>query len=461
MRRLPVLAGLAGLGIFSASGCGDLGSEEPAPDLDPKRDRGFDRTGPSPEGGSGPDPRSEPDPPAGGGCLAIDQEEIDFGLSPVGGSAVASLVLQNCGAIDVRITALSFGGEVSAFLLDCSLMTAGHCPTPDAPLTLTAGGKAIVRVHFEPKSTGGPDLTKLETAELVVKSDAAEPALSVGLAGEAVGPACPLPRIHVSEGEVVAPVTTLHLSGGESSSPGGAVVSYSWAVQAPSGPATWFFPNALEEDVTVEVSLAGTYVFSLSIVDETGKSSCASAEAEVLVRPEDGIHVELTWATPGDQAPQVGTDVDLHLLHPLAEGLDRDGDGEGDGWFHMPWDCFWFNRTPVWDEASGGHGDPELLRDDVFGDGPEVIRIAEPQEGATYRVGVHFWKENQFASTTARLRVWIDGEKVSEVGNVTLLEDDLWYAARIHWPSGVVEVPQSDSSFDVTPDYPMPEAFLP
>ncbi len=402
--------------------------------------------------------------PEGGGCLEVATDRIDFGMSPVGSEALANLALSNCGTLDVRISSFDFGGESDAFALDCTLMASGTCPTAESPLVLGEAEEAILRVLFAPEGTTDDALADLDVASLTVESDAAGEAPDITVIGEAVAPSCPIPRIEIDEGEQVAPVTTLHLSGADSSSPGGEITAWQWFVMGPSGGANVVLPSSSHTEPFLHVDLAGTYEIHLRVWDETGMESCAEEVATVEVVPDAGIHVELVWESEGDEGGGIGTDVDLHLLHPKAEGLDRDDDGQGDGWFHLPWDCFWFNPNPsAWAEGYGGNVglNPELLRDDQFGDGPEVLRVSEPLAGAEYRLGVHFWEGNGFPSSTVRLKVYILGEKVSDVGNVTLVESDLWFGAKIHWPSGFVEVPQKGQSLHVTPDYPMPEEFLP
>lgn len=66
---------------------------------------------------------------------------------------------------------------------------------------------------------------------------------------------------------------------------------------------------------------------------------------DVVVVPEEAVHIELIWDTPGDadqtdEGPVAGADMDLHLAHPLASGADLDCDGKPDPWFDTNFDCF-------------------------------------------------------------------------------------------------------------------------
>lgn len=157
-----------------------------------------------------------------------------------------------------------------------------------------------------------------------------------------------------------------------------------------------------------------------------------------------GLAITLTWETPGDPdetdaGPESGSDLDLHLLHQAADrGYDVDGDGEPDGWFDNRYDCFWYNERPNWgsDDPSVGD-DPELTSDATNACGPEVVVLDLPEDGTSYRVGVHAWDDHGYGASFARLRVVVRGELVFD-RTLELVDRDLWFAARISWPSGDV-----------------------
>lgn len=403
--------------------------------------------------------------PLAPGCLEIDQTSLDFGQAPVGTTAIQTLTLGNCGDEALEVSGLRFTGAATCFTLDCSLLLSGVCPTAEAPLMMPAGGQAKVRIHFAPVETADPYAYELEATDLIIESSADTPEVVVGLQGAAVGSDCPIAVLTPAEGDTVLPVTTLHLDGSQSWSPHGEITSWWWAVQAPNGPPTVIQPEASAPQITLDADLAGTYQIRLGVWDEAGHASCMDAAWTVEARPGTGIHVELVWDTPADGDPTdagvgKGSDLDLHLLHPLAEGADVDDDGVDDGWFDVPWDCFWFNRTPSWGpEGSDRQDDPLLLRDDLDGAGPEVVAIPEPEDGVVYRVGVHYWSDHGFGASVAHLRVWLEGELVIDVAGLTLVNGDLWKAADIHWPSGEVIVPRQGDAFVVSSDYPVPLGF--
>ena len=171
------------------------------------------------------------------------------------------------------------------------------------------------------------------------------------------------------------------------------------------------------------------------------------------------IVVELNWSTPGDEdetntGPEAGTDLDLHVAHPLAQ---TDEEFE---WMMAPWDCFWFNATPDWGEVGNPDDDPNMLLDDTDGAGPEIIAINKPENDTTYSIAVHYWNDNGYGDSLASIKVWIDGQLAAELpsagdGGLNLAKGDLWEAATVHWPSGeVIELLDEDSGEPlITPDF--------
>lgn len=260
---------------------------------------------------------------------------------------------------------------------------------------------------------------------------------------------CPKPVITVVEGTAVKPQTVLQLSGAKSIPHDAAILGWSWAVVEPPGSHGVFKPSPDVVAPTFTVDVAGVYRFSLTVTDDAGLESCAPTELEVVVAPAALIYVEVTWDTPGDSDQsdtgfKKGADLDLHVLHPQATGPDVDGDGEPDGWFNVPYDCFWFNPTPSWPAT--------LERDDVDGAGPESLSFQQLEAGAVYRIGVHYWDDNGFGPSTATVRVWVEGELTLEVAT-ELTSLDLWRVATIG-PGPVVQ-PRSGSAggWDIAPGY--------
>ena len=76
-------------------------------------------------------------------------------------------------------------------------------------------------------------------------------------------------------------------------------------------------------------------------LDATSSEYCEQdpAQVRIFAEPDEDIHLQLVWDTPGDrdQTDGTGTDVDLHFLHP-----------NGMSWFDRLQDCFFGNPSPDW-----------------------------------------------------------------------------------------------------------------
>jgi hypothetical protein len=277
---------------------------------------------------------------------------------------------------------------------------------------------------------------------------------------------CPTAVIRCAEGNEVIRQTDLHLFGTESYAADGVIQKWEWRVTQPPGGQSVFIPAYTFPNPTFDANVAGTYEFELDVFDGLGIRSCAPARHEVLVIPNAAIHIELLWHTPNDPdetdtGPGAGSDLDLHFLHRWAAGPDLDGDGKADGWFDNLFDCFWFNPHPNWGSYDPAiDDDPSLDREDTDGAGPEIITFGHPEEGLTYRIGVHYWNDHGFGPSYATVRVYIHSELKFEVSGIMLLDKDMWEVATIDWPSGdVMEVTRQDGGLKITPNYENPYFF--
>ena len=277
---------------------------------------------------------------------------------------------------------------------------------------------------------------------------------------------CPVAVIQVEEGQQVMPQTVLHLHGDASHSGAGAIASYQWTVESPTGSVAFLIPSSTFPQPLFEANVAGKYVFSLGVVDEAGRTSCVPARLAVYVVPDAAIHVELLWETPGDpdptdEGPGAGTDLDLHVAHPFAGACTLP-----EGPFHEPWfdplyDCWSANPSPDWGSPdSPAQGDPRLDRDDADGAGPEsfefLIPEGDPSMPYAYRAAVHYRDDHGFGPSYATLRVYIYSALAFEVGDVELQPGDLWQVCTVEWPSTKVTLTlNAQGNYDVRPDYPV------
>ena len=276
---------------------------------------------------------------------------------------------------------------------------------------------------------------------------------------------CPMAVIQCAEGNEVIPQTVLHLYGDQSYAVAGTIAQWHWSVEQPLGSQSVFVPSDTFPNPTFEANVAGTYSFQLTVYNEQNVPSCVPDTFEVVVIPDEAIHVELLWQTPEDpdetdEGPEAGSDLDLHFTHPWAGGPDLDGDGQPDGWFDQPFDCFWFNAHPEWGSFDPSIDDnPGLDRDDTDGAGPEIVNLNIPDD-VLYRIGVHYWNDHGYGASVATVRVYIYSQLVFEVSDVTLEEKDMWEVCTIDWPSGAVQLVTNQSGeHKITPNYQNPFFF--
>ena len=397
----------------------------------------------------------------GGACIAVSPKTVDFGGKLVGQVATMEVAIQSCGdsPLEIRGLRLLPQSEVTDvtvspdYQLDLSGLDPALAPgaaqiaVGDAPVVLPVGADGVrtfkvtyVPDTVNPVGTDGLPLPDLGRIEILSNSFAATTLVDVRGFGVATG--CPHAEITVAEGEEVVPQTNLHLSSTSSTSPNGAITAWQWTVEQPNGSASVFLPSGTMPQPTFEANVAGSYIFHLEVWDIAGEKSCNTASYQVLVIPDEAIHVELLWNTPADPdqtdetyqgGPEVGSDVDLHFFHPFAFGP------LGTGAFDTKYDCFWFNDNPDWGSADPAvDDDPGLDRDDTDGAGPENVNLNIPQPGMKYQVSVHYWDDHGYGHSLATVRVYIYSNLVWQVQDIPLDNLDWCDVANIAWPSGAV-----------------------
>ena len=213
----------------------------------------------------------------------------------------------------------------------------------------------------------------------------------------------------------------------------GDIVSYEWRIVS-MPPGTTRFEPSDEVLSTILIPTIGTYVLELVVWDSSGRRSDPGGDAvvRVVAEADDHIRVELTWETPTDPDPSdigagKGADVDLHFLHPAG------------CWSDDLWDCHFRSPRPDWGVPGTDRDDPDLDWDDTDGGGPEIVTFENPQDGNTYRIGVHYYNDHGFGTSFATVRVYLFGELVFATVDKELRAQDAWWVvAEIDWPSGEV-----------------------
>jgi hypothetical protein len=404
-----------------------------------------------------------------GPCLLVKPQTVVFGATAIGATGTRTVLLESCGdeAVELRGAALGASGS-DEFSVSWD-KAGGAAPTAAAPLTIAKNSSLEFTVTYAPEAANplGPDgLPIPDLGELVLETNTPAKAVTVQLEGVAAASDCPTAIITIAEGDTVVPQTLLHLDGMQSIAPAGGIAKYKWEVTQPKGSVGLFAPNDASPQVTFEPNVAGDYVFRLRVWDQAGKESCFPGVRTVKVLPDQAIHVELLWHTPGDpdqtdSGPGAGSDLDLHFAHPYGAVLDFDGDGGADPWFDAKYDCFWFNKNPEWGSYDPNIDDnPSLDRDDTDGAGPENLNLTLPEDGMEYAVGVHVFDDHGWGASTAEVRIYIYGQLQYQVTSEAIAVGDFWYVADVAWPSANVAgklPPSGGGKFFVTPKYPAPE----
>ncbi len=176
----------------------------------------------------------------------------------------------------------------------------------------------------------------------------------------------------------------------------------------------WVFTatyTVTDEDIDPLVNVA-----TASGTDALGKTVSAQASASVSILIY-GIRIELTW--------DAETDLDSHFIRPGGEMLDIFDD------------CHWRNKNPDWGLLGVVEDNPLLSGDDTDGYGPENIYLRRPYEGGIYQYKVYCFDDYGYGSSTATVKIWINGIKVAEyIRGVSY--DEVWDCVSIEWPSGDV-----------------------
>ncbi len=404
-----------------------------------------------------------------GPCLLTKPSNVVFGATPLGKSGTTLLKLESCGDLPVEISRMAFaapgGGE---FAIDWKASNpAKAAPSDKAPLKIPVNGSANIALTYTPEAANPVKDGKIieDKAVIEITSNIIKKVSKVNVSGFASSSDCPTAVIKIPEGDTVVPQTLLNLDGGNSFAKSGKITKYRWEVQQPKGSVGLFKPNAQLPKVQFQPNVAGEYTFRLRVWDATNKESCVPAEKKVKVLPDQAIHVELLWNTPGDpdqsdEGPAAGADLDLHFAHPFASGLDFDGDKKSDPWFDPTYDTFWYNKNPEWGSYDPNVDDnPSLDRDDTDGAGPENLNLTLPENGMSYAVGVHYFDDFAKGPSTAEVRIYIYGQLQFQVKSEPLKKKDMWYVATIDWPSGNIAgvKPPKGGKFFVTSKYPHPQ----
>lgn len=391
-------------------------------------------------------------------CILVDGITRNFGQVPIGEASAEVVTVSNCGTQPLQISeiVLSENTPDREFEIDLAGWDANDDGALDNQVVLQPNQDEQFFLKYTPTAVGSD-----EGEVLIFSNDPIQEELALGLVGRGSEGICPIadagayirgvnstPRQSIS----AAPLQYVVLDGSASSDEDGRVVDYIWnVVEFPDGTAPPRLDCVTEDPGCMDDSkrefrllTAGEYIVELTVRDNEGFENCGDP-ARVIIRavPNEKILVELTWTNPEDpdEADEVGSDVDLHLV--------KMGPGR---WFETPYDVYF--RNPNNAAGAGANGiwapeSPSLDIDDRDGGGPENINMDDPANCEWYAVGVHYYRQ-LFGTAYATVRVYINANLVYEAINKPLASGgQFWDVARIHWDTG--QVYDYNNVFDAAP----------
>ncbi len=395
-----------------------------------------------------------------GPCLQLAPTAVDLGSVGLGQKGTQQVTLTNCGLDPINVTGTALQANASPGLAVSA--PGGLCgtvlPSTAAPWVLQPKGSCQVQVEYAPPGAG-----VTATGMLQVDSDAGTKTVPVTAKGVAVscGSACFTMKVNNQLiGNSTVPKSSIELDGScSTAAPGQTVGSWTWTLAAqPQGSYASFTPAKTGKVVHLQTNVAGTYTIQLDTVDSAGAPGCQAKVVNLVVVPDDKLHVELTWTTAGDKDPTdtLGTDMDLHLAHPnaiKANMPDSDKNGVPDPWANLC-DCFVNNPITNWGADPSVNSAINDL-DDTDGWGPENTSINTPETGLTYAVGVRYWFDKptdaktgkipidpatgkQYGSmgpSVPRVRVYLDANATPayDVTGPSMVVGDMWCVTEVTW----------------------------
>lgn len=291
----------------------------------------------------------------------LSRARIQHGSVFVGATSTAAATITNTGPDLCLINDIE--------LVNTSTTPTGHTLVngPETGILLAPGDSKTIAVSFTPRAVGA------ETADISFYiSDPRQPIVTIPIGG--VGAAitsvsCP-PNQTVAAGNPVV-LSALGMVIGRN------IAGYQWTVvSGPMGgvgtPGQWNPDPPNAATVNFLPYIVGVYVLQATVLDDQGGSAVCQTQ---ITAEGHGLRVTMTWSATGD--------IDLHLHRPQSM-TPWFGAGGGD-------DCYYANRTPIWDAMSmpSAGANPELDFDNTSGFGPENTTVDLPILGVDYTIGVH------------------------------------------------------------------------
>ena len=168
----------------------------------------------------------------------------------------------------------------------------------------------------------------------------------------------------------------------------------------------------------------GSFIVRSNAVNDPAVRVNVRGTAEPPPLANQDIHIQVEWDS--DE-----TDVDTHVLLLPGQGLFCGND------------CYFSNPEPDWGVMGDWQDDPFLDTDDVDGYGPENVNIEKGINGMTYRVVLHYWRDNYESSfstdSNVTVKLYIQGVLQQTWGPINLgSTGDTKNVFEIAWPSQTI-----------------------
>jgi hypothetical protein len=383
-------------------------------------------------------------------CITVtDEAGIDFSSAFIGGVSSRTLTINNCSPnkeLEIDSITMAEGSDPEYFVEPVPP------PLPDQKLIVGVGGTSSFVLNYAP----GAETSNTGTIEIISNDEAKSPLL-IPVTGRGSTNTCPTPIAKAREvgtanpparAVETIPLATIEFDATESFDPDGSagvdgISGFEWSIiERPVDSTARLVPNATEAKPKLFLDLAGTYKIELRVFDSQNAPSCETAQVNILATPDEDIHVQLVWNTPGDPDEDDsgvgrGSDLDLHFLHPLGM------------WNEAPWDAYWLNPSPNWSTPASSD-DPSLDIDDTDGSGPENLNLNNP-EAVTYRVGAFYFADHNYGPSYATIRIFLAQVLVFEYRDKYLERTGkFWDIAAVEW-GPAPRVNQIDQIYDGIP----------
>lgn len=355
--------------------------------------------------------------------LVASPSAVTFGVAELNRELRTSVTLTNEGGVAARIAGVTSeqrGVEARVGRTDF------YVTLPDGSsvdgLTIPSGASVLVDVRARYLAAGDASDVLILTLEGAAASR--NPRIPVSGAAVVAGTLdCPQPVVDfgaVTRGAATVAEARCRVVGGRWTYDGFRILSGTtglFSVLAAPRRGTGFVDGA-----TVAVSfqfianeLAGVYEADGRFEAENGSVRALTLRGEVVApeTPDLDVSVSVVWDDDG-------SDLDLHMTRNGAPP------------FHPTDDCYFGRRDPDWGRMNDIDDDPFHDRDDVDGQGPEIINLRRAREGL-YDVFVHAYRRGRAPAqpSTATVRIENRGRELLLRASSPLTCGTLWHVARL------------------------------